>query len=129
MTRYLLDTNIVLFVMLDDARLSSTARGAVASGPNIISVASYWEVLVKSKKGNLEVGDPRIWWSQALRELNAIPLSIRAEHIEGLYNLRPINKDPFDRVLVAQAISESLTLVTADSAIPQYSSDGLHVLV
>jgi PIN domain nuclease of toxin-antitoxin system len=81
-------------------------------------------------KDKLEVGDPRVWWAQTLRQLCAASLSIRPEHIDRLYNLPPtIHKDPFDRILIAQAISESLTLVTMDSDIPQYASPDFQVIV
>lgn len=129
MTGYLLDTNAVLYTLLDDARLSPRARIAIASGPNFISVASYWEVVLKSMKGKLDVGDPGIWWTQALKNLVATPLHLRPDHIEQVCSLPPIHKDPFDRILIAQATAESLTLVTMDSEIPLYASQSFQVIV
>jgi PIN domain nuclease of toxin-antitoxin system len=66
---YLLDTNVALFAVANSARLSPVVKALVASGPNVVSVVSYWEVFIKSRKGNLVVGDPRIWWEQALKLL------------------------------------------------------------
>lgn len=87
-----------------------------------MSVVSYWEVLLKSMKGTLKVGDPRTWWSDAIEQLAATPLVLRPQHIAGVYALPPIHKDPFDRVLIAQAIVENLDLVTIDGEIPRYAS-------
>ena len=129
MSGYLLDTNVALFAVANSARLSDGVRSTIMAGPNLISAASYWEVFIKSMKGNLDVGDPRIWWAQALKQLSAIPLPILPEHIDRLYSLPPIHKDPFDRILIAQATAESLTLVTTDSKIPLYASESLQVVV
>lgn len=124
----LLDTNAALFALADPDRLSNRARKAIVAGPNVLSVVSYWEVLLKSMKGTLDVGDPRIWWQDALQQLAATPLPLRPEHIAGVYCLPMHHKDPFDRVLVAQAIAEDLELVTTDSVVSGYEPDGLRVI-
>src|SRR5580698_10412380 len=97
-------------------------RDAIATGPNYLSLASYWEVLIKSMKGQLDVGDPRDWWPQALKQMVAVPLAVRSEHLDQLYSLPPIHNDPFVRILIAQASAEELTLVTADAEIQRYAS-------
>lgn len=122
MTRYLLDTNVALIALTEPGLLPAAARKAIVRGPNILSVVSYWEVLLKSMKGNLDVGDPRTWWVEALEQLAASPLVLRPEHLAAVYSLPPLHKDPFDRVLIAQAIAEELALVTIDSEIPRYAS-------
>ncbi len=124
MSPYLLDTNIALFVLTGDPRLTSSVRAAVAVGPNVLSVATYWEIAIKAMRGRLDVGDPRTWWQHALQQLAATPLPIRPEHIASLCLLPPIHQDPFDRILIAQAISQGFTLLTADQEIAQYSSAG-----
>jgi PIN domain nuclease of toxin-antitoxin system len=91
-------------------------------------VVSYWEVLLKSMKGNLKVGDPRSWWLDALDQLAAVPLALRSEHVARVYSLPPLHKDTFNRVLIAQAIVEDLALVTTDGEIPRYISDGFRVV-
>ncbi len=108
--------------------LSSAARKAVSSGPNVVSVVSYWEVMVKSMKGTLDVGDPRIWWQEALEQLAATPLILRPQHVAAMYALPPIHKDPFDRILIAQATVEGLALVSADAEIRRYASKGLRIV-
>jgi PIN domain nuclease of toxin-antitoxin system len=74
---YLLDTNAALIALTDPDRLPAAVRTALLAGPNILSVVSYWEVLLKSMKGRLKVGDPRTWWPDALDQLGATPLALR----------------------------------------------------
>ena len=125
---YLLDTHVAINSIAQSSKLSTDAKAAVAVGPNFLSVVSYWEVMLKSMKGTLDVGDPRIWWSEALDQLAATPLVLRPQHITELYALPPIHKDPFDRMLIAQAAAEGLTLVSSDSEILRYASNSLRVV-
>ena len=61
----------------------------------------------KSIKGKLDVGDPRAWWPDTLDRLAAIPLPLRPDYISAVYQLAPIDLDPFDRMLIAQATVEA----------------------
>lgn len=128
MTGYLLDTGAALIALRDPQGPPDRIREAILAGPNYLSAVVYWEVLLKRMKGNLDVGDPRSWWRDALDQLAATPLALRAEHVAGVYGLPPIHKDPFDRMLIAQAIAEELELVTTDADIPTYASEGLRVV-
>jgi len=125
---YLLDTHTVIWALATPEALTDSARKAVLSGPNVLSVVSYWEIMLKSMKGTLDVGDPRAWWFDALEQLAATPLVLRPQHIAGVYSLPPIHKDPFDRMLIAQAAAEGLVLVTMEGVIAQYASSGLRVV-
>jgi PIN domain nuclease of toxin-antitoxin system len=125
---YLLDTNAVLIALTDPGRLSARVRGAIRAGPNVLSAVVYWEVLLKSMKGLLEIGDPRTWWPDAVEQLMATPLVLRPEHVAEIYSLPPIHRDPFDRILIAQAAVEGLSLVTTDREIPRYASKRLRVV-
>ena len=124
----LLDTHVALFSMFRSKDLSADVKAAVARGRNFLSVVSYWEVMVKSMKGVLNVGDPRTWWQEALEQLAATPLPLRPQHVAGVYGLPPIHKDPFDRILIAQASVEGLTLVSMDAQIAKYASASLQVI-
>ena len=84
--------------------------------------------MLKSMKGKLDVGDPRTWWFDALDQLAATPLPLRPEHIAGVHALPLIHKDPFDRMLIAQASVEKLALVTADGNIARYASKNLRIV-
>jgi PIN domain nuclease of toxin-antitoxin system len=125
---YLLDTHTALWALDRPEALSVPARNAVARGPNVLSLISYWEVMIKSMKGMLDVGDPRQWWREALEQLAATILPLRPDHIAAIYNLPPIHKDPFDRALIAQATVNGLVLVTADEEIARYASKDLQVI-
>jgi PIN domain nuclease of toxin-antitoxin system len=127
-TANLLDTHTALIALTDPDRLSAGTRAAILRGRNFLSVVSYWEVLIKSMKGNLDVGDPRTWWRDSLDQLTAMPLALRPEHVAELYSLPPLHKDPFDRILIAQAMAEELRLVTMDGEIPRYASARLRVI-
>jgi PIN domain nuclease of toxin-antitoxin system len=124
----LLDTNAALFALAAPRRLSAKARAAILAGPVYLSVVSYWEVVLKSMKGKLDVGEPRTWWRDALAQLAATPLALRPEHVSGVCVLPSHHKDPFDRILIAQAIAEDLPLVTADGEMASYSSSGLRII-
>ena len=129
MSGYLLDTNVAIIALAEPDRLPSAVLSAILAGPNLLSVVSYWEVLLKSMKGNLmKVGDPRAWWLEALDQLAANPLMLRPDHVAEIYTLPDIHKDPFDRVLIAQASVEALEIVTLDAEIPRYASARIRVL-
>jgi PIN domain nuclease of toxin-antitoxin system len=68
-TGFLLDTNAALIALTDQGELRSRVRAAILAGPNVLSVVVYWEMLLKSMKGVLKMGDPRAWWVDALEQL------------------------------------------------------------
>ena len=124
----LLDTSAAIIALTYPEKLSSRVRKAILAGPNVLSAIVYWEVVLKSMKGALDVGDPRTWWMDALEQLGATPLALRPEHVTAVYELPSIHKDPFDRILIAQAGVEGLILLTTDSEIPKYAGKGIRVL-
>jgi len=128
MTAYLLDTNIALVGLTEPERISPEVRRRVEAGPVYLSVISYWEVVLKSMRGKLDVGDPGAWWPDALDKLTATPLPLRPDHIREIYHLKPIHQDPFDRALIAQATVEELTFVTTDVSIRKYASARFRVV-
>jgi PIN domain nuclease of toxin-antitoxin system len=125
---YLLDTSVALVAVHQSVRLTAAVREALEEGPTVLSVLAYWEVMIKTMKGTLDVGDPRVWWAETLDALASVPLHLRPEHIAALRELPAIHQDPFDRAMIAQAIVEDLTLLTTDGAIAQYASERLRVL-
>jgi PIN domain nuclease of toxin-antitoxin system len=118
---HLLDTSTLLWALGSPERLSARARRRVESGENVVSVASYWEVVIKTQKGLLTIADLASWWRQATELVSARVLPIRASHVTTLASLPMLHKDPFDRILMAQSIAERLELVTNDRPIKEYS--------
>lgn len=117
--RLLDDTHVFLWWCADDRRLGATERGALADAANevYLSAASVWEMSIKEALGRLQVPG-RV--SAAALHLGFEPLPVDFEHAEATSALPPLHRDPFDRMLVAQARVESLTLVTQDPAIRSY---------
>ena len=118
---HLLDTSALLWALASPERLSPRARRLVNAGENVVSVASCWEVVIKTQKGLLSIADLSTWWRRATELTAAHVLPIRASHVTALAALPTLHKDPFDRILIAQAIAEGLALVTNDEPICAYS--------
>jgi PIN domain nuclease of toxin-antitoxin system len=126
---YLLDTNIAVTAVDTPERLTASVRVTIEQGPAFLSVIAYWEVMLKSMKGMLDVGDPRQWWVHTLESLQLSPLHYRPAHVAAIMDLPPIHRDPFDRALLAQATAEDLTLLTTDRTLQQYASERLRVVL
>jgi PIN domain nuclease of toxin-antitoxin system len=125
---FLLDTHTLIWTLREPEKLSADAENAIAAGELFLSVVSYWEVTIKSMKGRINIGDPRTWWNSALEQLAATTLHLRPDHVSGLTSLPPIHKDPFDRMLIAQASVEGLTLVSRDANVAQYASKTIRIV-
>jgi PIN domain nuclease of toxin-antitoxin system len=117
---HLLDTVTLLWALGSPERLSPHARRLVEAGQNVVSVGSYWEIVIKTQKGLLSIGDLPSWWRRAMELTAARVLPIRESHVTALAALPMLHKDPFDRILVAQAIAEGLAVVTNDELIRGY---------
>jgi len=104
-------------------RLNESTRAAIVNpeSETVLSVASAWEVAIKHALGKLPLNNPpsRLL-DVSVRELKLIVLPIALDHALAAASLPPLHKDPFDRMLVAQAQVGGLTLVTADAMIPRY---------
>lgn len=84
--------------------------------------------MLKCMKGKLDVGDPRGWWRDALDQLCAVALPMKPEHVAQVYQLPEIRSAPFDRILIAQAGTEGLTLVTTDWAMRSYANSSIRII-
>jgi len=117
--RLLLDTQAFLWWCADDARLPEAERQAIRDGANdvFLSAASVWEMAIKQALGRLQVPEPA---SAVVTRLGIARLPVTFEHAEASVVLPPLHRDPFDRLLVAQARIEGLTVVTRDPAIRSY---------
>lgn len=126
--RLLLDTHALLWAVDDPRRLSPTARRRIEQGRNrvFVSLASFWELAVKHSAGRLETTRPLdVLFEDALELHGFEPLDVGMRHAMRLAKLPDLHGDPFDRMLVAQAIEERCTLVTRDRALRSYPVDAL----
>lgn len=116
--RLLLDTHLLLWALAAPSRLPTRARNLVAKGDVYVSAASIWEISIKTALGKL-VADPREVLA-ALGPAGFSELPITGDHATRVLDLPPIHRDPFDRLLVAQALAEPMLLLTNDSALASY---------
>ena len=119
----MLDTHAFLWWINDDARLSEAAREVLSDGQCelLFSAASGWEMAIKAGLGKLRVTGPLgSYLSERLSEnaIGILPVSLR--HAAGVAELPNHHRDPFDRLLVAQAIAENLAMLTADPVLTRY---------
>jgi len=121
--KYLLDTHAFLWFVLDDPRLSATARRLIEDPANdfAISPASYWEIAIKIRTGNYVLPEPyEVFIPREIRSNDFDILPIEPKHAAILTALPLHHKDPFDRMIVAQAMSEGLPLISADAQLDAY---------
>lgn len=122
--RLLLDTHTLLWALTEPKRLSTIARNAVASPSNelVVSAASAWEIATKHRLGRLPQADALIAaYPQHLDRLGAQRLPVSELHALTAGRLEWDHRDPFDRILAAQGMLESLTLVTNDPPIIDFT--------
>ncbi len=118
--RLLLDTHIFLWWVKDDRRLSKIVKSRILRATDVyVSSASVWELIIKIKLKKLDADIEQL--VAALDEAGFSELPITARHAAAVSRLPDIHPDPFDRILIAQAISEPLTFLTADTILKDYS--------
>jgi PIN domain nuclease of toxin-antitoxin system len=116
--RLLLDTHVVLWWVMDDDKLTDDVKTRLDAEPGVfVSAASLWEISLKQQAGKL-TGPPDL--PERILAGGLTALSITPAHGIAAGRLPPIHRDPFDRVLVAQAVVEEMTLVTRDRRVQQY---------
>jgi len=116
--RLLLDTHVLIW-WDEGARLSSKARAAIETADQVyVSAVSGWEIAIKTALGKLS---PRRTVADAAADSGFEELPLRLRHTEALARLPALHRDPFDRMLVAQAMADRLTIVTRDRAFAAYN--------
>lgn len=123
MPRLLLDTHTFLWWIDDGPELSAAARAAIANAENecFLSMASCWEMSIKSSLGKLELAKPiQRFVSEQLSANSFALLNIEMRHTAKVEKMPFHHRDPFDRLLIAQAMTEKMTLVTADKEFKKY---------
>ncbi len=118
--RLLIDTQVFIWTVLDSDNLSLKARQIMLGANEVfVSAASIWEIAIKAKIGKLE-GDPDEF-VEAIEESGFRELMISSRHAAKVHELPLYHRDPFDRLLIAQALIEPMQFLTADSMLEQYS--------
>ena len=117
--KLLLDTHILLWVMQDAPQLGRPARRLLNEAEAVhVSSVSLWEIAIKSALGKLRVDQDEL--DAQLDKIGFAPLPVTWAHTRALRKLPPLHGDPFDRMLIAQALSEPLHLLTHDRALAPY---------
>ncbi len=118
--RLLLDTHIFLWAVAGNPLLKAATRRFIESADEVfVSAASLWEIAIKARLGKIEADADEL--IAAITQSGFVELPVRAVHAAGVARLAMHHNDPFDRLLVAQAIAEPLKLLTADAVLGQYS--------
>jgi PIN domain nuclease of toxin-antitoxin system len=118
--RYLLDTHILLWWVEDNPTLQEKARATISNPDHevMVSAATIWEAAIKRALGKLRFETPRLLSAMTGGAIRVLPIT--AEHALAAGDLPRHHDDPFDRMLVAQAMAEGLTLITRDSRLGAY---------
>jgi PIN domain nuclease of toxin-antitoxin system len=129
---YLLDTHTFLWVIFDDEKLSQNAKDAIRKLENdiYVSTITYWEIALKYSIGKLELeGTTPDELPQHARRIDIATLTVSEEEASTFYKLPKMHhKDPFDRLIIWQAIRRNLTLISKDRNMLDYQSFGLQLL-
>lgn len=119
--RLLLDTHVFIWFLADSAELSKKARRAIEDADEVaVSAASIWEIAIKSAIGKISIDVDGA--AEGILASGFVELPVRAVHAAAVSALPNHHRDPFDRLLVAQAITEPLVLLTSDRALGRYTS-------
>jgi PIN domain nuclease of toxin-antitoxin system len=120
--RFLLDTHILLWGAIEPERLSSAARSLIENSDNqiVFSSVSLWEIAIKASRGRADFQIDAGVLRRGLFDNGYAELAVTGAHAAGLAGLPSIHRDPFDRMLVAQAAVEGFTLLTSDRTVAKY---------
>ena len=119
--KILLDTHVLVWAATTPERLGSDLAVIEAADSRIVSAVCVWELAIKQRLGKLAVGsDVRTWARRVTTELVLDHLPVTTEHAAAVEHLPDVHRDPFDRLLVAQAVAEGAVLLTADERLASY---------
>ena len=119
--KYLLDTNALLYIFSAPSELSARARRIVRGESDLsVSVVSFWEIAIKQSIGKLQFRMTIPELESSCKERDIKVLGISSAAIESIKGLPKIHGDPSDRILIAQALTENMLIVTSDGVMPQY---------
>lgn len=117
---HLLDTHTLVWGVTAPELLPPRVRDILAGGEIKVSVVSYWELMFKKGRSGAPVLRPAAWWERYVTRLSVEVLPVRVGHVDRLDELGDFHRDPFDRMLVAQALAEGLPLASKDTLLARY---------
>jgi len=116
--RYLLDSHTLIWMLLGDSKLPDRFRKIIpADQPLVVSIVSFWEIAIKSALGKLEVPDDLY---EIVEQSGITILAVTGAHIRQLKSLPHHHRDPFDRMLIAQAVADNLVVMSLDARFAAY---------
>ena len=118
--RYLLDTHALIWGANGDETIPLSVRSIMLDDPCLYSVASLWEIAIKQSQGKLDIDASISEFDRTFQQAGFLGLPITPAHLDRIKSLPDIHRDPFDRLLAAQALEEGPAIVTRDRLIPQY---------
>jgi PIN domain nuclease of toxin-antitoxin system len=119
---YLLDTHALVWAVAAPEELPGRVRKILSAGDITVSVVSYWELVLKKGRATAPVAQPAVWWDRYITRPAVEVLPVRVVHVDQLDALPEWHRDPFDRMLVAQALAENCTLVSRDGLLARYGA-------
>lgn len=119
---YLLDTHALVWAVTIPERLPPRVRQILGAGEGMASVVSYWELMLKKGRQTALVVEPKAWWERYISRPAVAVLPVRVTHVDQLETLPELHRDPFDRMLLAQALAEGLTLASKDGSLARYGA-------
>ena len=127
--KYLLDTHVVLWTIGQSKRLPQDVATAICDTDNdvFVSAVTFWEIAIKVRTGKLDIGDHKPWeLPKRAVDMGLITVSLSPEGASSMGQLdEETHFDPFDRMLIWQAVSRNLTLVSGDKEFSRFKKDGL----
>lgn len=127
--RVLLDTHVWLWMQAEPEKLGAQARSLIEDDTNelLLSAASVWEIAIKAGLGKLRLPEPPSTYVPSRMQSSGVsPLAVSHAHAAAVADLPRHHRDPFDRLLVAQAISEGVPILSSDAQFNAYDSERIH---
>ena len=120
--KFLLDTNALIYTLCNPSGLSKTANKIITFEQELhVSIVSFWEIAIKQSIGKLAIKSTIPEIEKICIERDIRILSILSDEIESVKSLPQIHKDPFDRLIISQAITNNLCIITSDLMMPKYN--------
>ena len=118
----LIDTHVLIWFMFDDSQLSERALSEIKSQDRVyVSISSFWEIAIKQSIGKINIVNSIQDIAEKCTDASIFILGIKPKHLDYIKKLPDIHKDPFDRLIISQAITENMTLITRDTNIQKYN--------